>query len=769
MLNNIPLELRQLAQWVCVDMTLNEKGVPRKFPLNPRNGHMASVTDPSTWGTFEECVRTGFKTIGFVFTKEDPYSVIDLDDKDYDPATPEQKERHKRILEAFDTYTERSISGKGFHIIARGWIGAGLKRDKTEVYSHSRYMIMTGDVVRNSPITDQQDLLERMAAEMRPSSNELAELDEKDELISDAELVDRALYAANGEKFLHLSNGLWKDMGYPSQSEADYAFLAILAFYSPSNEQVRRIFRMSPLGKRDKAVKNNDYLNRCLKKIRAVQEPIVDVSAYVRNPMASAPVPLPPVAAPAPNHAPVPPAPVPVPAPRAPAPVAAPGAKLDGIVLPPGLVGNVARYIYNQAIRPVPEVALAGAIALIAGVCGRSYNISGSGLNQYVILLAKTGSGKEGAANGIDSLISATKAKVPMVDQFVGPSAFASGQSLVRVLDKQQCFLSVLGEFGLTLQQLCDPRATSAQVMLKKVLLDLYAKSGWNKVLRPSVYADIEKNTNSIQAPNVTILGESTPEAFYDGLDQMHIAEGLIPRFSIIEYTGDRPPRNPNALAPPPDELVDRFAELVANCITMAHNHSCAPVQMQQAALAILDKFDEFCDNKINRSKGEVETQLWNRAHLKALKLSALIAVGVNLHAPTITEDIAKWAIDFVKADVSVITRRFADGQVGTGEHRFENEIRSCMKDWFGFTADQKQSYQCPRPLLDKDIVPYNFLRRRLRLLASFKNDRRGAAKALDDSLADLCKAEILQLITPQQAQAEFGARTELYAKGRAW
>src|SRR5690606_21901645 len=143
---------------------------------------------------------------------------------------------------------------------------------------------------------------------------------------------------------------------------------------------------------------------------------------------------------------------------------------------------------------------ISAAIALVAGIIGRSYNISGTGLNQYIILLAKTGAGKEGAATGIENLVSAVRPIVPMVDRFIGPSAFASGQALIKVLDEQPCFVSILGEFGLTLQQLCDPRANSAQVMLRKVLLDLYNKSGWNKVLRSSVYSDTSKNTKLIRS-----------------------------------------------------------------------------------------------------------------------------------------------------------------------------------------------------------------------------------------------------------------------------
>ena len=151
-------------------------------------------------------------------------------------------------------------------------------------------------------------------------------------------------------------------------------------------------------------------------------------------------------------------------------------------------------------------------------------------MNQYLILLAKTGTGKEGAATGIDMLMAAVRSRVPMCEHFIGPAVFASGQALIRVLDTKPCFVSVLGEFGITLKQLCDPKAIGSEVVLI-VLLDLFTKSGFNKILRPSVYSDVEKNTKLVQAPNVTILGESTPEEFFDRLAHEHIMVGLIPRF----------------------------------------------------------------------------------------------------------------------------------------------------------------------------------------------------------------------------------------------
>ena len=93
---------------------------------------------------------------------------------------------------------------------------------------------------------------------------------------------------------------------------------------------------------------------------------------------------------------------------------------------PPGLVGDIADYILNAAPRPVPHIALAGAIGLMAGVCGRAFNVSGTGLNLYVLLIAETGTGKEGIASGISSLIAAIpNGRIGNFD-FLGPAEVAS-------------------------------------------------------------------------------------------------------------------------------------------------------------------------------------------------------------------------------------------------------------------------------------------------------------------------------------------------------
>jgi len=765
MIENIPAELRALPQWVAAGSD--------KIPINPRTGQRADPANPATGGTFAEAIQAGMRHIGFILGKSDPYTIVDLDDPyernikgvkttisatdpDYQEAV-ERAARHTKIYESFDTYAELSQSGHGAHLVMRGNIPCGVRRDKVEIYSCDRYMIFTGNVLKAAPVSDCQELLNGMFAQMGKLTDEAGELIEEEPTLGDHQIWEMAGRASNGEKFTRLCDGDWNEMGYPSQSEADYALISMLAFYSRANEQVRRMFRLTALGQRAKATRNDVYINRSLRRIRARECPLVDISQ------------LPQVERPATPEVSVMPI---VEKPNEVDLQALPkvgGSVTPGYTFPPGLVGKIAEYVLSSAIRPIPEVALAAALALCAGVCARSYNISGTGLNQYIILLAKTGRGKEGASTGIDNLIAAVRQNIPMADQFIGPAAFASGQALVKVLDSKPCFMSVLGEFGLTLQQICDPQAPAATIMLKRVLLDIYAKSGFTKVLRSSVYSDSEKNTHLVQAPNVTVLGESTPETFFNGLDTSHISEGLIPRFTVIEYHGARPPQNKKAFHPPTPELVQAFGELVTVAVNTAQNHSCMPVSMTTDAQVIFDAINDEADARINKTALDVEAELWNRAHLKALKMAALVAVGAGMHAPNITAPIAEWACALVRREIGDIMLRFSSGDVGTGEAKQEHEVRRLFSHFQTLTPEQRKAHRCPQGLMDAQVCPAGFLTIYARRLSCFKSDRRGSTKAINDCLADMVKREVFEMVPLQQLQAEYQMRTAIYYPGKGW
>jgi primase-polymerase (primpol)-like protein len=111
---NIPPELRQLPQWVVHT---------QKVPYDPRSGELASTTDPSTWGTFEDAVNAlrhgGFDGLGYVFAADADIVGIDIDGC-RDPVTGEVAEWARQEIAKLNSFTEISLSGRGLHVFVRG-------------------------------------------------------------------------------------------------------------------------------------------------------------------------------------------------------------------------------------------------------------------------------------------------------------------------------------------------------------------------------------------------------------------------------------------------------------------------------------------------------------------------------------------------------------------------------------------------------------------------------------------------------------------------
>ena len=761
--NLFPAELRSRAQWMAAGAG-DPSGKEYKRPISPKSGAWGDPTDPRHWGTFEEAMAMGYPLVGYCFHESDPFIVIDLDT--YKAKTEDTRQLHREIIRyAEDTYRELSQSGLGTHIIGLGSVpeGAHNEANAVEIYSHARFMICTGKhepgVVINA-VSDIQTLVDDLYARMKSAGSgaiNWRELDAGEEGdLSDAELLEKACNAVNSEYFVELCHGDMSRYGN-DHSRADMAFLQHLCFYTKDNLQVARIFFASPLGQREKASRM-DYvprsIARCRKMIENDAPPPIDASAVLARAQA--------ITTPAPvsvdsaqqgqgqGNAPV--APVSVPT----------GAETP---FPPGLVGEVAKYVLASAIRPAHDIALVTAIGVVAGIAGRNFNISDTGLNQYMLLLAKTGTGKESVQSSVDRLFNEVQKRNPAAgDRFIGPAKFSSGPALIKRFQEQPVFLSIMGEFGVTMRNMHHPRANAAEQTLKQAILDLFGKSGWGQMLRPSVYSDKEKNTQQVHAPALSIVAETAPEPFYASLDESAIESGFLPRFVVVEYAGDRPPRNRNAWALPPEQLVADVNTLATTVLQMEQSGACTAVQCDDAAQRMLDQFDEYADEQM-RGNGETIRHLWNRAHLKALRLSALVAVGVNPFKPTVTAVEAQWAIDLVRRDVGTLQQKFASGDVGEGDAKIAADLRNVIKKFIGSTPKAWQSVMGER----KGFVPMRALQQATASRACFKNDRRGSTRALKDTLQAMVESGELNIVAKDQAKEWFNTSGTFYALGEHW
>lgn len=158
---NLPAEMKKIDNWILWRLENRSSGKPAKVPYCARGG-IAKVNAPNTFATFEEAVNAcqtgGYDGIGFVF---DNTSFVGIDiDGCYD-ADGTLSDNATQAFQLAQSYTEISQSGKGLHIIMKGTLPPGERRNTTtgfEMYAHgsARYFAMTGNT-GGAPISIRED------------------------------------------------------------------------------------------------------------------------------------------------------------------------------------------------------------------------------------------------------------------------------------------------------------------------------------------------------------------------------------------------------------------------------------------------------------------------------------------------------------------------------------------------------------------------------------------------------------------------------------
>jgi hypothetical protein len=251
----IPIELRTLPNWVCWRWAMRD-GKYTKPPVDPHTGGDGSSTNPATWTTFDRardyCDQAKLPGVGFVVRREDRITGVDLD-KCLDPETGIIARWAREIVNALDSYTEITPSGKGLRVYVRGNLpGRRRRRGHVELYDDRRFFTVTGAHLEGTPdtIEERQAELDALCERIFGSeqSHEKGNGRAGDPLEPDDEvLIKRASMAANGAKFSRLWAGEWKG-DYESQSNADLALCMMLAFWSGHDpSRIDRLFRKSGL------------------------------------------------------------------------------------------------------------------------------------------------------------------------------------------------------------------------------------------------------------------------------------------------------------------------------------------------------------------------------------------------------------------------------------------------------------------------------------------------------------------------------------------
>ena len=262
-------ELKKQKQWICWQYR-TVKGQKKKIPLSCRG--KPTGTDEAhrhTWADYEEAVRGkeqyGFDGVGLVLPEG--YFLLDRDGVDLDDPFV------KELLERFKTYAEISVSGHGIHLVGyadisripQGVNGRGMPCVSKEYYVKNpkknielyiggltnRFATYSENAVNGLDIADcTEAVLGLLESHMRRKGKRIPQRyspkrDGDDRGAFD--LVCSLRKQKNGEKFSRLYDR-GDCSGYGSQSEADAALCALIAFrVGPDPEMIDTVFRGSAL------------------------------------------------------------------------------------------------------------------------------------------------------------------------------------------------------------------------------------------------------------------------------------------------------------------------------------------------------------------------------------------------------------------------------------------------------------------------------------------------------------------------------------------
>jgi len=324
----------------------------------------------------------------------------------------------------------------------------------------------------------------------------------------------------------------------------------------------------------------------------------------------------------------------------------------EDLLRPDGLVGNLVDYINFRAIKKQPILALSGALAAIGALAGRKVQTDTQiRTNIYCLSVGASGCGKENVRKVIKNCFEAADCgKLCTVEDI------ASDASMVTALKSNPSQIFLLDEIGRFLKTTNQASRSPHLYNVISVLLKLYGAA--DNVFYGKIYADKDKQER-IEQPNLCILGTTVPDTLYKGLTLENVTDGFLARMLIFESETPNPKkeRRKNITGLPPKELVDQIKALYHKPINITpagnldqFNSVPQLVPINEMGLQLLDEFDDYIYNLREKLKKENRVDnVYNRCTQLAEQIALIIATGINIDNPVITEKEIIYSTNLIK------------------------------------------------------------------------------------------------------------------------
>lgn len=383
-----------------------------------------------------------------------------------------------------------------------------------------------------------------------------------------------------------------------------------------------------------------------------------------------------------------------------------------------GLVGQIATWAGKNAYIEQPAFNLAVGIMCTALTTTNKYIVDTweTPLQPYIMITAPTGDGKG--------------AVISMVQRFaheldLGDYIYRGFQSYYAMLDElseppgMACWLWDEAARHMASAK----RANTGEFQTLSHVISLYGQANEWVPGTPGRKQAIPP----LDRPFLTVLATAQPDQLMEALTSAAEETGFVNRFILFDSGFEFPARNRHR--------TKAFSSVMKKQARMLRDHE--PLSKEGVTRVKWDTtkawtmFDEY--EEMSRRRTHRGDKNWARANQNALIMAGLAAVGIDPNKPSITEEIARWAIEVVtwSNDAWADKIRLIGGDSLTEKESFKVEERIKNPRKFQKSA-QSITHQS---LIKKGFMPHSVL---LRLCRSVPRHR------LEQILDDLHDAELI-------------------------
>lgn len=705
--DRIPSELRACNQWV-VWKSIIRNSIETKPPFNPNHPQYgADVGAPSTWGTFEQAYNTWqanrdtIAGIGFVFTEDDDFFGLDIDDerKVKPEHVADRRGLVQQILDNVRTYTELSPSGQGLHLIGRGKLpfeGRRSPHAQIELYGSKRFFTITGNIFDGrDTITDQQQFADHIASSIAATggSGDGAPVGDTDVYrrtdLSDDEVVRLATnfspsFAPRFNAQIGCEPGEW--------SETFISVVGLLDRFTGSVEQIERIVMNSPMvlqaapssAGETRLSKAHRNFQTVLKRVRGnntgtayfVQHGYQQIQNIERAKAERAKAAAERIAN----------------AERA----ILSGKVMDAFVMldpehkrltpPPGVLGEFVRACENACYTPFTKFAIPATISAIAGIIGRGYKLpNGRGINVNFILVAPSSTGKTQTSGAWHNFVAdamrdaEANSYAPIFKSHIVKNGAASIQGIYDEFMKMPSLCWMIDECASQLRSMANPTG-NVDIQLRDAFNELYdvAEHGRYFTLPRSMSAK-KADFHPINNCSVSTYWTTTPSKF--DVHSSDALDGFLSRVTIIRHAGPAGTRIREQATRLDERLHSMLVALVSNAkrLDAAYgapgqpnpSHEAASLittvstaQIEDLRWDVLVITDKIRDAALAKQLPDTYTAV-SRLPITAERVAAIMAVLENPYTPAITPQQYLWAFGYVMQNTIALLGDMDAGELG--------------------------------------------------------------------------------------------------------